>query len=179
MDINVYIKYILIFMTKLGHYPVVLGLFKLRCNNVNISFPQNSIVFDCNFYITHCTSKVVGKQEISILPLEKISNAMITGSTFICTLHKSKGELTTYTAIVYEIHCALCPTLKEPVTEDEKIKDLIPTDYHEYLPLFKKAVAAILPFNYPYDNKIPLKEAFTPLFSVLFLVSKTKLLAFR
>ena len=68
---------------------------------------------------------------------------------------------------------------KEPLTEDEKIKELVPKDYHEFLPLFKKAVAEVLPPHRSYDHKIPLKEGFTPPFGPLYSLSKPELQALR
>jgi len=64
---------------------------------------------------------------------------------------------------------------KELLTEEEKIKELIPKDYHEFLPLFKKAVAEVLPPHRPYDHKIPLKEGFTPPFGPLYSLLKLEL----
>ena len=53
----------------------------------------------------------------------------------------------------------------------------MPKDYHEYLPLFKKAVAEVLPLHRPYDHKIPLREGFTPPFGPLYFLSKLELQA--
>ena len=39
-------------------------------------------------------------------------------------------------------------------TEDDKIRELVPEDYHEFLPVFKKAVAEVVPPYHPYDHKI-------------------------
>jgi len=62
-----------------------------------------------------------------------------------------------------------------PATKDDKIKELVPKDYHKYLPLFKKAVAEVLPPHRPYDHKIPLREGFIPPFGPLYSLSKLEL----
>jgi len=63
-----------------------------------------------------------------------------------------------------------------PATEDDKIRELVPQECHAFLPLFKKAVAEVLPPHCPYDHKLPLRENFTPPFGPLYsLLSKPEL----
>jgi len=50
-------------------------------------------------------------------------------------------------------------------------------EYHEFLPLFKKTIAEVLPPHHSYNHKIPLKEGFTPLFGPLYSLSKPELQA--
>ena len=66
-----------------------------------------------------------------------------------------------------------------PVTEDDKIRELVPTEYHWYLPLFKKTVSEILPPHRSYDHKIPLKEVFSPPSGPLYSLSRSELQALR
>ena len=47
------------------------------------------------------------------------------------------------------------------------------------MPLFKKAVADVLPPHRQYDHKITLKEGFTPLFGLIFSLSIPELKALR
>lgn len=68
-----------------------------------------------------------------------------------------------FTTTVYHIDRALREYEGQP-TQDDKIKELVPTEYYNFLPLFKKAVADILPPHRPYDYKIALKEGFNPPF---------------
>ena len=63
--------------------------------------------------------------------------------------------------------------------EEEKIKRLLPKEYHDFVPLFKKAVADVLPLHWQYDYKIILKEGFTPLFGPIYLLSISELNALR
>ena len=78
---------------------------------------------------------------------------------------------------LYDIDKALRKSA--PQTEDDKINELVPEDYHEFLPLFKKAVAEILPPHRSYDHKVPLKEGFYPPFGSLYSLSKLELQALR
>jgi predicted aspartyl protease len=170
MNINGHKEEIPMFITQLGHYPIVLGLPWLRRHDVNVSFARNSLVFDSDFCLTHCCPKnAVSIQGISIDPPEKVSIdppdkpltpvsvAMIAGSTFTRTLRRSRGTLMAFKATVYELDRALRAydkplTTAVPQSEDDKIRELVPADYHVYLPLFKKAVAEILPPHRSYDH---------------------------
>ena len=180
-NINGHKEELPMFITKLGHYPIVLGLPWMRRHDISISFSKNTITFDSNFCLTHCCPKnAVSIQGISIHPPEKLSIALIAGSTFTRTLRRKKGIIAAFKMTLYEIDRALKQYEKaEPLTEDDKIKELVPEDYHEFLPLFKKAVAEVLPPHRSYDHKIPLKEGFTPPFGPLYSLSKPELQALR
>ena len=55
----------------------------------------------------------------------------------------------------------------------------MPKEYHEFLLLFSEAVAKALPPHWAYDQKIPLREGFTPRFGPLYSLSKTELQALK
>ena len=59
--------------------------------------------------------------------------------------------------------------------EDDKIRGWVPAEYHEFLPLFKKAIADVLPPYRPYDHKITLKEGFSAPFGLLYSLSRPEL----
>jgi len=183
MNINNYKEIIPMFIIKLGHYPIVLGLPWLQRHDVDICFTKNSLIFNSNFCLSHCCPRnAVTISGISIDPPEKINISMIAGSTFTRTLRKNKGIIAVFKMTLFELDQALCNyenKNKEPLTEENRIKELVPKDYHEYLPLFKKAVAEVLPPHCPYDHKIPLKEGFTPPFGPLYCLSKLELQALR
>jgi len=146
---------------KLGHYPIVLGLPWMRCHDISIAFSKNTITFDSDFCLTHCCPKnAVTIQGISIHPPEKLSIALIAGSTFTRTLYRKKGIVAAFKKTLYEIDKALRKSA--PQAEDDKIRELVPEGHHEFLPFFKKAVAEPLPPHCSYNYKIPLKEGFTP-----------------
>jgi len=55
------------------------------------------------------------------------------------------------------------------------LKDYIPPEYHEFLPLFSETLANNLPPYRPYNHKIPSQEGFTPPFGPLYSMSRTEL----
>lgn len=66
-----------------------------------------------------------------------------------------------------------------PDTEQAKIKELVPDEYHDFLPLFLKAVAEVLPPHRSYDHRNPLKECFEPLFGPLYSLSRNEMEALQ
>jgi hypothetical protein len=56
-----------------------------------------------------------------------------------------------------------------------EITDIIPLEYHKFLPLFSEAEANKLPPHRPYDHCIPLKEHFTLPFRPIYPLSRTEL----
>jgi hypothetical protein len=60
-----------------------------------------------------------------------------------------------------------------------KITDIVPPEYHKFLPLFYEAEANKLPPHCPYDHRIPLKEGFPPPFGPIYSLSRTELEALR
>jgi hypothetical protein len=56
-----------------------------------------------------------------------------------------------------------------------KITDIVPPEYHKFLPLFSEVEANKLPPHRPYDHHIALKEGFIPLFGPIYSLSRTEL----
>jgi len=162
-------------------------------HDISISFFKNTLTCDSDFCLTHCCLKnTVTIQGISIyppekLPLEKLSTkklstqrlsiALIAGSTFTQIFWRGKEIIAAFRMTLYEIDKILkkyeTSRMNKVETENDKIRELVPEDYYEFLSLFKKAVAEVLPLYYSYNYKIPLREGFnlSPLFrSSLFLV---------
>ena len=82
---------------------------------------------------------------------------------------------------LYEINMvlALLPE-KKPEEELEEIQTMVPEKYYDFIPLFQKAVADLLPPHRPnVDHKINLKEGFTPLFGPLYLLLREELETLR
>ena len=63
--------------------------------------------------------------------------------------------------------------------EQVRIKVLVPKEYHEFLPLFTKAVYIVLPPHRIYDHSIPLKEGSQLPFSPLYSLSRNELIEVR
>ena len=68
---------------------------------------------------------------------------------------------------------------EDKAAEEVRIKALVPEKYHEFLPLFPKAVYNVLPLHHIYDHSIPMKEVSQPPFVPLYSLSYNELIAVR
>ena len=102
-------------------------------------------------------------------------------SIYTNLVKKKWNVIAIFLAMVYQIDCLFKEYTKEKdylytaslshikreeekILEKEKIKQLLLKKYHDFVPLFKKAIADVLPPHWPYDYKIILKEEFMPPF---------------
>ena len=83
LDIKGHIEELPAFITLLGHYPMVLGKPWLRKHDVSIRFSNDSVTFDSEYCLNHCTEKAVQTKGISIDTPERTTNiAMISAAAF-------------------------------------------------------------------------------------------------
>jgi hypothetical protein len=59
--------------------------------------------------------------------------------------------------------------------DETKITDIVPPEYHKFLPLFSEFEANKLPLYCPYNHCIPLKQGFTPPFGPIYSLSGIEL----
>jgi hypothetical protein len=180
MIIDKHVEEIPMFVTQLGHYPVVLGIPWLNQHDVSIRFKTKTVSFNSDYCLQHCSPIPATTKGITIpIPETKHRIAMIAGAAFSRLLSKNK-ELTG-SITVYELLQALKQLTKQPQPEDddERIRQIVPSDYHHFLPLFKKAVADKLPPHRKYDHTIPLKNDFEPPFGPFYSLSRNELLALK
>ena len=146
---------------------------------------------------------------ISIPTPEKPNIAMIAGSTFTKLTKKKEHFALMIYAIDQSLHAhevrhrarrmaiyVVVPELRTDLPaavttvasnaatttaafKGDKFRGLVPAEYHEFLLLFKKAIADLLPLHRPYDYKITLKEGFSPPCSPLYSLSRPELQALR
>jgi hypothetical protein len=241
LTINEHKETLPMFVTKLGHYPIVLGIPWLRLHDPAIRFASNRITFDSDYCLNHCSNHPITVQGISIpIPESGVSEsacgtctrclgrlpcinvhteltfeensvqdlaaledvglvsptekpeppagppdrdasrplqAALVGCAAFKRLARNKNHrygkerLQIFALSLYDVNRALD---RKKIDEGD-LKDLVPAEYHEFLPLFSEAVANQLPPHRPYNHKIPLKEGFTPPFGPLYSLSRTEL----
>lgn len=176
------------FVTKLGHYPLVLGIPWLRFHGVTVSFGSDRISFDSPSCINRCMKE---KVVVNTNPQQRVKasddpsseapklDVSFVGPAAFSRLVKNKrqrhGRLRIFALSLYEINNAL----NKKKLDEGGIKALVPEEYHEFLPLFSEAAAAQLPPHRKYDHKIPLKEGFEPPFGALYSMSRQELEAVK
>jgi len=97
-------------------------------------------------------------------------------------LIQQKESVQIFAMSLYDINKALeTPTPNPQDTEPaeppdyERLKSLIPPEYHSFLPLFYESIANKLPPHRPYDHRIPLKEGFKLPFGPLYSLARHEL----
>ena len=110
MSIDGHQEDIPMFVTKLGHYPIVLGLPWLRRHDVHIGFARNTLTFDSEFRLHHdyTHGNAVMIRGISISTPERPNIAMIAGSTFTKLAKKKEHFVRMIYAIDQALHAHKC-----------------------------------------------------------------------
>jgi hypothetical protein len=65
MQIQEHKEQLPIFITKLGHYPIVLGIPWLQSHDVAVQFASNIVTFGSQYCITHCHDAPVTIQGVT------------------------------------------------------------------------------------------------------------------
>jgi len=174
------------FVMKLGHYAIVLGISRLRPHDVAVWFASNTVTFGSQCCTTHSHDTPVTVQEVKEDPLEPAYVekeslfelqiwvqrpfwsilVMLNGPSHFCTF--KKGRLMVYTSSLYEINQAIEPQ----DLEEWPFEESSPEQYNEFLPPFTKVVADHLPphqpgINYQVWFKQGKKLTSWPLYSML------------
>jgi len=154
MQIQEHKEQLPMFTTKLGHYPIVLGIPCLRLHDVAMRCASNTFTFGSQYCITHCHDTSVMVQGVTEEPPEPVYQVkeifepqirplrpfrgnivMLNGASFFRTVKKEK--LTVFKASIYDINQAIeAKDLKE-----RPLEEIVPEQYHEFLPLFNKVLA--------------------------------------
>lgn len=169
------------FVTKLGHYPLVLGIPWLRLHDVAIRFASNSISFQSKQCLAKCTAQPVHVTGIRP-PDAPVAISMIGAAPYRHLLRRSASTGDQCFALsLSALTDALgtTKTLHPDTDEDTKLRELVPPEYHDFLQIFRKSASAALPPHRPYDHKITLKEGFQPPFGPLYALSKVELEALK
>jgi hypothetical protein len=181
------------FIMKLGYYPIVLGIPWLLLNDVAIHFVSNTVTFGSQYCITHCHDTSVTVQGVTEEPPEPVYQVkdifeplirpprpfrgdivMLNGAFFFRTVKKEK--LQAFKASLYDINKAIeAKELKE-----RPLEEIVPEQYHEFLPLFNKVLADRLPLHRPgMDDEVRLKDGKTPTWGLLYSMSRAELVILK
>ena len=195
-------------VTKLGGYPIVLGLPWLKEHDPHIHWSQHQITFGSSHCLSHC--QVSEPCTIPALPshpsAQRPSKVPRSTSASPKSTVKSKSPVKSQlssdpktsiaipkVSLINSAALNMCMRLpdsqlyrlciseiQEP-TETTTDPDLskIPSEYHEFSDVFSKSEAHKLPEHRPYDLKIPLQEGTTPPFGPVYNLSPLELEVLR
>ena len=175
MSIHEHAETLPMFVTRLGHYPLVLGIPWMDLHDVGIRFASRTVAFGSQYCLNHCTHRVTTVQGISMDLPERPppSIALIGAPAYLRLAKKSRQQGTqVFGMTLNEVKTALGQ--KTVPTEDE-VKAMVPEEYHDYLPMFLARNQRGLPPHRPYDHRIPLQEGTTPPFGPLYSLSRNEL----
>jgi len=146
------------FVTKLGHYPVVLGVPCLRLHDVAVWFVSITVSFGSQYCMTHCHDAPVMVQGVTEEPPEPVYTprgmfepqirlrrpfrgniVMLNESLFFRTI--TKGKLTVFKASLYDIN----KVIEAKDLREQPLEEIILDHHHEFLSLFNKVSADRLP----------------------------------
>jgi hypothetical protein len=180
-------------VTKLGHYPIVLGIPWLRLHDVAARFGSNTVTFGSEYCTKNCQEKSVTVQGLSeerpqpIYEGKKLWTAdikkprpfrndivMLNGTSFCRTVQR--GKLKIFKASLYDINKAI--EMKD--LKEKPLEEVIPQEYHEFLPLLSKVLVDRLPPHRPnIDHKVRLREWEKPSWGPLYKMSRDELVVRR
>jgi RNase H-like domain found in reverse transcriptase/Reverse transcriptase (RNA-dependent DNA polymerase)/Integrase zinc binding domain/Integrase core domain/Chromo (CHRromatin Organisation MOdifier) domain len=166
-------------VTRLGHYPLVLGIPWLERHDVGLRFSSRTVSFGSQYCLSHCSPGVVSVQAISsALPERPVPSIALVGASSYTRLARQaiRKGLQLFSLNLHEVNAALSD--KEADMREEA-RRIVPPQYHEFLPMFLPQLHRALPPHRPYDHAIPLRENSTPPFGPLYSLSRNELEAAR
>ena len=172
LQIQQHLEEALFFVTKLGHYPVVLGIPWLRHHDVRIQFARNAVTFDSPRCLSHCNAlgTPVTTQGLDFIPEKPRRPFALVGDAALLQLRDEEG---------LQIHAVTIRDIDDALQGKKKPIDVVPPEFHDFLHLFGEAEAKELPPHRPYDHRIPLKPDTVPPFGPLYGMSHKELTALK
>jgi hypothetical protein len=164
-------------VTKLGSYPIILGKSWLRHHNPQIDWAKNLVTFCSGYCQAHCLP-IRKVEPTKATPPRPVNHkiALVSASGFY-TAARQKGSQF-FVASVRTVNKLLDDPV-DPEVELENLKKLIPSEFHEFLPLFTKKEADKLPPHRYVDHAIELLPDTKPSFGPLYSMSESELKELR
>jgi hypothetical protein len=174
------------FVTKLGHYPIILGISWLRLHQPTINWGLNTLTFDSNHCRQSCSAprnfpvQVTGLSSVpeSFLPVvtESAPIMELTSSLDICmigavpfTRLAKHRDVEVFAISMRDIEKAL--SSKPEIDPRTKLR----SEYHDLVEVFSRHDADTLPPRRPYDHRIHLEPGMTPGYGPLYGMSQDEL----
>jgi len=182
------------FVTKLEHYLIVLGIPLLRLHDVPVQFASITVTFGWQYCTTHCHDAQVMVQGVPEEPPEPVhpqnggifephmrpqrsfhgNIVMLNGSLFFWTV--MKGKLIVFKESLYTINKAI----EAKDIRKWPLEEIVLEQYHESLPLFNKVLADRLPPHWPAINHdVQPKAGETPMRGPCHSMSKAELVILK
>ncbi|KAH0606496.1 uncharacterized protein H6S33_003330 [Morchella sextelata] len=157
------------FVTKLGSYPLVLGIPWLQLHDATLRFKDNSILFDSEYCKRKCNSPAIPVPIRGITPPPRFH--LISSAALCCFARRDKLQI--FSTTIKEIDQAM----GEPLKKDWRNR--VPTRYKRFHKMMDEKFADEMPLRRRYDHQIPLKEGKEPPFGPLYGMSREELIVLK
>ena len=177
LDINGHREQVSAFVTKLGHYPFILGIPWLRYHNPRVDWEKDTIDFISPQCTTTCPLRPTKATAMDIPPPRPrtIDIATVSLTGFRKTVRKEKRLHKA--ATTFAISAADIDAMLEQPDQDRTLQ--IPMEYQGFRTLFSELEANKLPPHRPGDHRIQLRQGTAPSFGPLYSLSTQELEALR
>jgi hypothetical protein len=157
------------FVTKLGSYPLILGIPWLQLHDATLRFKDNSILFDSEYCKRKCNSSV---RPVPIKGIAPPLRFHLVSSAALCRFAR-RDKLKIFSTTIEEIDQAIGNAPKEDW------RNRVPTRYKTFHKMIDEKFSNEMPPRHPYDHKIPLKEGKEPPFVPLYGMSREELILLK
>lgn len=158
-------------VTKLSDYSIILGKAWLDRHNPSINWPSNSVSFSSNFCLSNCSPAN------KVKPSTYLDSTISISSVSFPALNKlaKRNKLRIFAVSVSDVKAHLEKSHKTEAEEDLELRQVIPSEYHDLLPLFKKKEADKLPPHRYIDHAIEIEQGKKPPFGPMYSMSNLEL----
>ncbi|KAH0602480.1 uncharacterized protein H6S33_008819, partial [Morchella sextelata] len=157
------------FVTKLGSYPLVLGIPWLQLHDATLRFKDNSILFDSEYCKRKCNSSPIPVPIRGVAPPPRFH---LVSSAALCRFAR-RDKLQIFSTTIEEIDQATGEAPKQDW------RNRVPTRYKRFHKMMDEEFAKEMPPRRPYDHKIPLKGEKEPPFGPLYGMSREELIVMK
>ncbi|KAH0603989.1 uncharacterized protein H6S33_007020 [Morchella sextelata] len=169
LSIDSHYETIPLFVTKLGSYPLILGIPWLQLHDATLRFKDNSILFDSEYCKRKCNFSA------KPVPIKGIAPPLrfhLVSSAALCRFAR-RDKLQIFSITIEEIDQAMGKAPKEDW------RNRVPTRYKRFHKMMDEKFANEIPPHCSYDHKIPLKEGKEPPFGPLYCMSREGLIVLK
>ena len=152
-------------VTKLAGWNMILGKTWLKRHNPVIDWTQNTVTFGSSSCQAHCLPTRAPQPANSPVTTYKI--AMISRAAFRLATKQEDFQ-------VFLLAMSSTQESTDPVKHSDSPANLVPSQYHDFLPLFTKKEADKLPPHRYVDHEIPLEADQKPPMGRMYSMSATE-----
>ena len=170
LTLDQHLKTLTFQVTKLAGWNMILGKTWLKRHNSVIDWTKNTVTFGFGYCQAHCLPTRAPQPTNTVVTTCKI--AMISRAAFQITSQQEDSQ-------IFLLAMSTIQEDVDPAKHSEYPANLVPEQYHNFLPLFTKKGADKLPPHRYVDHEIPLEADKKPPMGRMYFMSATELQEIR